>query len=180
MRYLLSETSGLMVDVQKNFAPHIAEFDAVLKRMQIMTQGLSALQIPIAVTEQNNQKLGTTVPELTELLEDFSPMNKMEFSCWDNQGYKDWLKAHPCKNVVIFGIEAHICVLQTAVDLKQAGYNPIIVWDAVSSRTVANKEISRYRFQQEGISVVSSESILFELTREFTHPAARTISSLIR
>lgn len=180
MRYLLSETTGLMVDVQKNFAPHIAEFDIVLKRMQIVTKGLSALQIPIAVTEQNNQKLGATVSELVELLDTFSPMNKMEFSCFDNQGYKDWLKDNPCKNVILFGIEAHVCVLQTSVDLKQAGYNPIVVWDAVSSRSLANKEIARYRFQQEGITVVSSESILFELTRSFEHPAARTISSLVK
>ncbi|MGL5254916.1 MAG: isochorismatase family protein [Brevinema sp.] len=180
MRCLLSETTGLLVDVQQNFAPHIADFNKALKRMQIMTQGLAALKVPIAVTEQNNQKLGATVPELTQFLDNFSPMNKMEFSCFDNQGYNNWLKANPCKNIIIYGIEAHICILQTAVDLKNAGYTPYIVWDAVSSRTIENKEIARYRFQEEGIVITSSESILFELTRSFEHPMARTISSLIK
>lgn len=179
MRFLLSQTTGLVVDVQEKFAPHIAEYSSVLKRMQIVIGGLKALGVPLAVTEQNSSKLGPTVPEIAQLL-DVKASNKMEFSCYDHTPYRSWLEKQGRKTVIIMGIETHVCVLQTAVDLKQAGYQPIIVWDAVSSRSLDNKKTALERFRQENITVSSSESILFELMRTFEHPEAKTISGLLK
>lgn len=179
MRFLLSQATGLVIDVQEKFVPHIAEYSEVLKRMQIVIKGLKTLGVPLAVTEQNASKLGATVPEIAQIIGS-EASNKMEFSCYDHSPYRSWLEKQGWKTVIIVGIEAHVCVLQTAVDLKQAGYQPIIVWDAVSSRSLDNKKTALERFRQENIILASSESILFELMRTFEHPEAKTISGLLK
>lgn len=180
MRLLASNTTALGVDIQEKFVSHISQYDQMLDRSEILIQGLQILDIKIAVTEQNPQKLGPTVSSVRKLLKNFNPIEKIEFSCYDSVGYKNWLDQNPCQNILLFGIEAHVCVLQTAVDLKQAGYNPVIVEDAVSSRSYENKVIAFRRFDFEHIMVTSVESILFELLRSFSNPAAKRISQLVK
>ncbi len=180
MRIHLKETSLLVVDIQEKFVPHIDDYTNFLKKTGQLVQGLQLLDLDIAITEQNPKSLGATVPEIQNIVPNNKAMEKIEFSCYDAQPYKDWLKAHPCKNVIICGIEAHICVLQTALDLKEAGYTPIMVLDALSSRFPTNKQLAFDRYQQEGFIISSVESILFELMRTFAHPEAKNVSKLIK
>jgi nicotinamidase-related amidase len=90
------------------------------------------------------------------------------------------LKVLEAKNIIICGIESHVCVLQTAVDLKKEGFNPIVVMDCVSSRTKENIEMAKERFRHEGIMMTSYESILFELTRSSVAPEFKAISKLVK
>ncbi len=83
-------------------------------------------------------------------------------------------------NVIICGIEAHVCVLQTAIDLKESGYNPVVVFDCVSSRTFDNVDLAAERFRNEGVMMTSMESILFELTRSADAPEFKEISKLVK
>ncbi|SFB74637.1 Isochorismatase family protein [Brevinema andersonii] len=180
MRLLASNTTALGVDIQEKFVPHISKYDQMLDRIRMLIQGLQILDIKIAVTEQNPQKLGPTVSSVEELLKNFNPIEKIEFSCYDSVDYKSWLDQNPCQNILLFGIETHVCVLQTAVDLKQAGYNPVVVEDAVSSRSDENKAIAFKRFDLEHVMVTSVESVLFELLRSFSNPIAKRILQLVK
>ena len=180
MRIPIQNTSLLVVDIQEKFVSHIYEYEKLLANCCALIKGCELLNLPIAITEQNSAKLGMTVPPIKELLSDHPYFEKIEFSCFDNIPYKEWLKTKAIKNVIICGIESHICVLQTAIDLKEAGYTPIVIWDAVSSRKLENKTLALERLKQEDVLISSTESILFELIKTFAHPQAKEISKLIK
>ncbi|MGL5955216.1 MAG: isochorismatase family protein [Brevinema sp.] len=180
MRILLENTSLLVVDIQEKFVPHIYEYHTMLRNCLILIESCKLLKIPIALSEQNSAKLGHTVPEIKTLLPKQEHLEKIEFSCYDAPTYQQWLKEHPQKNIILCGIESHICILQTAIDLKEAGYTSIVIWDAISSRKLENKKIARDRLIQEGIMFSSCESILFELMKTFEHPNSREISNLVK
>ncbi|NQU51523.1 MAG: isochorismatase family protein, partial [Bacteroidetes bacterium] len=110
----------------------------------------------------------------------FTFIEKRDFSCCDEPVVFEKLKKLNAKNVILCGIESHVCVLQTAIDLKEAGYNPIVVMDCVSSRSIENIELAKERFRFEGIMMTSYESILFELTRSAGAPEFRAISKLVK
>ncbi|MGL4676607.1 MAG: isochorismatase family protein [Brevinema sp.] len=180
MRILLEDTSLLVVDIQEKFVPHIYEYQLMLNNCLILIKSCKLLTIPIAVSEQNSSKLGHTVPEIRSILPEQKHLEKIEFSCYDAPSYQQWLKKHLQKNIILCGIESHICILQTAIDLKNSGYTPIVIWDTISSRKLENKEIALRRLIQENILISSCESILFELMRTFEHPHSREISNLIK
>jgi nicotinamidase-related amidase len=132
------------------------------------------------VTQQYTKGLGETAEEIKALIPDFTFVEKRDFSCCDEPAVIEKLKSQNIKNVIICGIESHVCVLQTAVDLKSLGYNPIVVMDCTSSRVSANIEIAKERFRYGGILMTSYESILFELTRSAAAPEFKTISKLVK
>ena len=102
---------------------------------------MEALEIPTLFTEQNPKGFGPNIPEPTELLPAFDPIPKMRFSCCGDEVFICKLKASNRKQILIAGIETHICVYQTAVQLKNMGYEVQVITDAVASRTIANKEV---------------------------------------
>ena len=180
MRITKENTVGLIIDMQERLFPVMNEKETLLKNCQILTEGLVALEIEQVVSQQYTKGLGDTLPEIKALIPDFSYIEKKEFSCWDNSEIAAKLKALDAKNIIISGIESHVCVLQTAVDLKAADLNPIVVMDCVSSRSAANYEMAKERFRTEDIMMTSYESILFELTRSAGDSAFRTISKLVK
>ncbi|MCL3781777.1 hydrolase [Prolixibacteraceae bacterium JC049] len=180
MRILADNTTGLVIDLQERLVPVMSNKEELIKNCQVLIQGLEALEVETAVTHQYSKGLGVTIPEIQECITDFKAIEKVDFSCMDETEYASWLKETGKKNVIICGIESHVCVLQTAVDLKDAGFNPIVVWDCVSSRTEENKAISLERLRHEGIMVTSYESILFELTRSAKAPAFKAVSKLVK
>lgn len=181
MRNLLNETCLLVVDIQEKFTPHIHEIETTTKQCHTLIQGCITLGMEVATTEQNSGKLGKTISPIKELISPYPTFEKMEFSCWDCNEYQNWLKAKThIKNIILCGIESHVCVLQTSIDLKSAGYNPIVIWDAISSRSQKNKDLGLTRLIQECVTVSSCESILFELMRTFDHPKAKEISKLVK
>ncbi len=180
MRITKENTIGLIIDIQERLFPAMFEKESLLKNTLVLIQGLKELQIPLIVTQQYSKGLGETIQEIKSVIPDFGFIEKRGFSCCDEPVFMESLKKTEAKNVIICGIESHVCVLQTAVDLKEAGYNPVVVMDCVSSRIPASIEIAKERFRLEGIIMTSAESILFELTRSSAAPEFKAISNLVK
>lgn len=180
MRITKENTVGLVIDIQERLIAAMNEKETLLKNCAILTQGLKELDIPMLVSQQYTKGLGETVPEIQSAFDAFSYFEKKDFSCFGVTEIANRLKDLKAKNIILCGIESHVCVLQTAVDLKAAGLNPIVVTDCVSSRTEANVELAKERFRYEGIMMTSYESILFELTGSASDPSFRAISKLVK
>jgi isochorismate hydrolase len=180
MRITKRNTTGLVIDFQERLFPVMWEKEKLLKNCQILIQGLNELGLPLIVTQQYTKGLGETVEEIKSVLPDFHFIEKREFSCCDEPSVDVKLAELQTKNVVICGIESHVCVLQTAIDLKEAGYHPVVVMDCVSSRSPESIELAKERFRFEGIMMTSVESILFELTRSSAALEFKAISKLVK
>ncbi len=180
MRITKENTTGLIIDIQERLFPVMHEKEQLLNNCKTLIGGLAALNIPLITTQQYTKGLGETVPEIKEVIPNFSFVEKRSFSCYDEPEVVEKLKTTETKNIIICGIESHVCVLQTAVDFKAAGFNPVIVMDCVSSRAKENIELAKERFRHEGILMTSYESILFELTRSSAAPEFRAISKLVK
>jgi len=180
MRILKKDTVGLVIDIQERLFPVMWEKEKLLANCKILIEGLQELQIPLLVTQQYTKGLGETLPEIKSVISHFNSIEKREFSCCDEPTVLEMLKQRNAKNIILCGIESHVCVLQTAVDLKESGYNPIVVMDCVSSRLKENIELAKERFRFEGIMMTSYESVLFELTRSSGAAEFKTISKLVK
>jgi nicotinamidase-related amidase len=157
--------SLLLVDIQGNLAHAMHEKELLFKNMQTLIKGIQVLGLPILWVEQNPQGLGPTIPEIADILSDIQPISKMSFSSCRNDRFMKALRALNRKQVLIAGIEAHICVYQTAADLVVLGYEVQVASDAVSSRNPLNKEIGLQKMRDSGVSLTSVETALFELLK---------------
>ena len=155
----------LIVDIQGNLARLMHGKELLLKNVQKLIKGIQVLGIPILWVEQNPQGLGPTIPEIADILPDIQPISKTSFSSCRNDLFLQALKALNRKQVLIAGIEAHICVYQTAVDLVDLRYEVQVVADAVSSRNMENKEIGLQKMRDAGVSLTSVETALFEILK---------------
>lgn len=180
MRIEKDQTLGVVIDIQERLFPHIHQNDALLKKSQILLQGLQALKVPLLVTQQYTKGLGETVEPIKSILEQSNYIEKKAFSCCDDTSFSGELSEHNRKNVILIGIESHICVLQTAIDLKSKGYQAIVVEDCVSSRNENDKKIAIERLRYEGAIITTTESILLELARYSGTPEFKVISKLIK
>ena len=180
MRILKENTVGLIIDIQEKLFPVMHEKEKFLETTKTLIEGLQLLEIPLILTQQYTKGLGETVSEIKSLFSPFEPIEKRAFSCCDKPELVDKLSELKAKNIIICGIESHVCVLQTAIDLKDTGLNPIIVMDCVSSRKPESIDLSKERFRFEEIMMTSMESILFELTRSSSSTEFKTISKLVK
>lgn len=180
MRITKENTIGLIVDIQERLFPVMFEKEKLLKNCVTLVQGLSELAVPQIVTQQYTKGIGETLEEIKAAIPNFGYIEKSSFSCCDEPTVLGKIEKSNAKNIILCGIESHVCVLQTAVDLKEAGFNPIVVMDCVSSRTKENLELAKERFRFEGIMMTSYESILFELTRFSRVPEFKAISKLVK
>lgn len=180
MRITKENTVGLIIDIQERLFPAMWEKEVLLKNTLTLINGLKELKLPLLVTQQYSKGLGETLQEIKSVISDFSFIEKRDFSCCDETVFMENLKKTETKNIIICGIESHVCVLQTAVDLKEAGFNPIVVLDCVSSRTIESVKTAIERFRYEAILMTSCESVLFELTRSSSAPEFKSISKLVK
>ena len=180
MRILKENTIGVVVDIQERLFPHIHQHELLEKNTKILVQGLKALGVPFLISEQYKKGLGDNMAEIKELVADDPHFEKMAFSCCDDPQFMESLETSTKRTVILAGMETHICMLQTAIDLKERGYHPVIVEDCVSSRTAENKRIALERLRCEGVTVTSYESILFELCRIAGTDAFKIISKLVK
>jgi nicotinamidase-related amidase len=180
MRITRENTAALVIDIQERLFPVMWKKENLLKNCNILLNGLKELSVPAIVTQQYTKGLGETLSDIKSLIPDFNFVEKRNFSCCDELQVMERLKENEAQNVILCGIESHICVLQTAVDLKEAGLNPIVIMDCVSSRRQEDLEIAKERFRYEGIMMASYESVLFELTRTSGAPGFRAISKLVK
>jgi nicotinamidase-related amidase len=180
MRILKDNSIGLIIDIQERLLPHMHEKEALLRNAEILIKGLQALDVPIMVTEQYTKGLGFTVEPLKNLFQTFEPLEKISFSCCDDEQFSMKLKTLQKKFVIIAGIETHVCVLQTAMDLLEKDFVPVVVEDCVSSRKQNDKRLALARVQKWGGIITTYESILFELTRFAGNDTFKAVSRLVK
>lgn len=180
MRILRDKTAALVIDFQHVLFPHIHDHELLLKNVPILLKGLKILNIPMFVTEQYVKGLGATVQTIADCLQDTERIEKSTFSCCDEPKFMLDLASAAVENVIITGIESHVCVLQTVIDLIGHGYRPVVVEDCISSRKESDKKIAMERMRQEGAYITTYESILFELLRSSGTDEFKAISRLVK
>jgi len=180
MRILKDYCVGLMIDFQEKLLPHIHEHEALIRNTEILIQGLQVLEVPIMVTEQYTKGLGFTVEMLKRLFPSFQSIEKIAFSCCDDDQFVLKLKALSKKYIIIAGVETHVCVLQTSMDLLEKGFTPVVVEDCVSSRKLKDKQVALARIDKSGGIITTYESILFELIRFAGNETFKAISKLVK
>jgi nicotinamidase-related amidase len=162
-RLTRDRTALLVVDVQERLLPSIADAGRALGNVVRLVQGAGVLKVPVHVTEQYRKGLGQTVPEIAGAIPDFDPIEKLAFSACGAAGLVDRLMAGAPRAVLLCGIETHVCVTQTCLDLREEGFEVFVATDAVSSRTRENHEVGLDRMREAGATIVSTEMALFEL-----------------
>jgi nicotinamidase-related amidase len=175
-----SDTLLLIVDIQEKLFRTMHAKEDLLANVQRLVRGAKALGLPIVWVEQNPKGLGPTVPEIAALLPDRTPISKFSFSCCDNEACMLVLRKSDRNNVMVTGIETHICVYQTSMDLKAAGFEVEVVADACSSRTPENKQIGLEKCRGAGASITSVETVLFELLRVAQGPVFKEILTIVK
>jgi len=176
----IQNCSFVIVDVQGKLAQAMHEKQTLFKNIQILIKAAKILDIPVLYCQQCPHALGPTIPEIAELLTDNEPIDKASFSCCSDQQFTKKLKALERPQVILCGIETHVCIYKTAADLCLADYDVTVIADAVSSRTLENKQIALRRMQAEAITISSTEMTLFELLKTAEHPKFKQIAKLIK
>ncbi len=170
----------LIIDIQERLFPFIYNNEELKNCTKKLIEGSKVLGLKTIVTEQYTKGLGFTIPPLKESLEGITPLEKTQFSCCGSKGIDDILISEGKNFIIIAGIEAHVCVLQTVIDLCSMGYTPVIVDDCVSSRNINDKTVAIERMKREGAIVTTYESILFELLEDSKSPEFKAISKIVK
>jgi nicotinamidase-related amidase len=172
----------VVTDVQERLfnAMDAERRDDMVANVKILVTAARRLAAPVIVTEQYPHGLGRTLPELKGLLGETVPFEKTAFSCCGAAGFTDRLRSFHAEHVILTGIEAHVCVLLTALDLLNLGFRVTIVADAVCSRRAANMEIGLAQARQAGAVITATETVVFQLLGRADTDAFRELSKLLR
>ncbi|WP_163372465.1 hydrolase [Endozoicomonas acroporae] len=176
----LDTTVLVVVDVQSKLATLMHEHESLFDNIVTMVKGARLLNMPILWLEQVPEKLGGTIPELADELSDFSPVRKTSFSACGEPAFMSALEQTGSRQVLLAGIETHICVYQTAMDLLAGGYEVEVLVDAVSSRTLQSKEVALDKMSALGADLTTVEMALFELMKSADAPQFRDVARLIK
>ncbi|RMH73106.1 MAG: hydrolase [Gemmatimonadetes bacterium] len=180
MRIYQQDCLLVVIDIQQRLFPHIHQHEELAQRSAKLIQGLKILDIPMIVTQQYTAGLGGTIEPVQNALGEIQPIEKMTFSCCGEPNVMKALHRIDRKNTLLIGIETHVCVLQTALDLIEAGYQPILIEDCVSSRNPNDKRVAIDRMRGSGVIVSTYESILFELLGVSGTDTFKQISKLVK
>jgi len=170
----------LVVDLQEKLLPAMHEPDRVLQNAVRLAKGAQILKVPVWVTEQYRKGLGATVAELAEAIPGFAPLEKMAFSALGADGLRRRFRDMNVQQAIICGIEAHVCVAQTCLDLLEIDLQPFVVADAVSARNPEDCRMGLERMRHAGAVIVSTEMALFELLESAGAPEFKQILSLVK
>lgn len=170
----------VVVDVQGKLASLVHGKDDLFKNIEILIKAAKILNIPILWCQQCPDALGPTIPQIARLLTGTDPINKASFSCCGCDRFNARLNELTRSQVLLCGIEAHVCIYQTAVDLLRKGFTVDVLADAVSSRTLENKQIAINRLAAAGANISSTEMALFELLRTADHHQFKQIAKLVK
>ncbi len=173
-------TALLFIDVQGNLAAQMPARDLLFKRLQQLLRGALVLRLPILWIEQNPQGLGVTLPQFVALLEGRQPLVKQSFSCWQEPSIRQAIIASGATQLLLCGIETHVCVHQSALDLLAEGYEVHIASDAVASRNPLDRELALQRLITEGVKLSGVEMALFELLKGAEDPLFRQMLPLLK
>ncbi len=179
-RLQLDSAQLLVVDVQPRLLPHIHGHESVLSQCIRMTQAARAMELPTLFSEQNPQALGATVAELRGCAVDAPAVEKMAFSVCGCEPALARLRAAGRPQVLLIGIETHVCVQQTALDLLASGLRPYVLADAVGSRRPDDRALALERMRAAGVIVTTVESALYELMQRAGTDLFRRILPIVR
>jgi nicotinamidase-related amidase len=173
----------LIIDVQKKLYPVTAKPDQVIGRCTVLLEAARELGIPAVISEQYPKGLGATAKALSSVAGDAAIMEKIAFSCLRDEGIYARLEIGSDEGrdqIVIGGMEAHVCVLQTALDLKREDYEVFVAADAVTSRKASSRKLALARMRDAGITIINTEMAVFEWLERAGTPEFKALSKLIK
>jgi len=170
----------LVIDVQERLLPAMQSPERVVANCAVLLKAAGRLGVPVLLSEQYRKGLGATVPELAALVPEGPAVDKSEFSCAAAPGYAEKLEATGRDQLVVAGIEAHVCVLQTALQFRERGYPVFVVADAISSRRPESVALAISRMRDAGVVPVTTEMVLFEWLGRAGTPEFKELSALVR
>ncbi|MCX8170452.1 MAG: hydrolase [Candidatus Bathyarchaeota archaeon] len=179
---LLSRKNTILViiDVQEKIFPPISDRERVLENTRKLIQFAKIIGMPIILTEQYPRGLGPTIPEIKDLIPDVEPIEKVEFSCFRSEKFREAIERLNVESLIIVGIETHICITQTAIEGAEEGFRVCVVSDATSSRNPEDKEIALERLRDNGVIVASTEMLIYELLKKAGTQEFREALKLIK
>ncbi|HSU53048.1 MAG TPA: hydrolase [Candidatus Dormibacteraeota bacterium] len=180
LRINRSQAGLLVLDLQEKLLPSMSEPPRVIQNAVRLLKGAEVLQLPVFATEQYRKGLGPTVPEIARIIPGFQPFEKIAFSACGADGLDAAFQAKGLADVILCGIETHVCVCHTCLDLLAQDLRVFVVADASASRTEANHRFGLDRMRDAGAAIVSTEMILFELLREAGTPDFKRILTLLK
>jgi nicotinamidase-related amidase len=180
LRVARAKAALVVVDIQERLLPAIFEKERVVENTVRMIKGAAILGVPVLATEQYRKGLGTTVAEVASAIPGFAPMEKVAFSACGAAGFTAALKAKGVSEAILCGIEAHVCVSQTCLDLLDDGFRVFVAADAISSRTPENYRFGVDRMRVAGAVIVSTEMVLFELLEQAGTDQFKQILTLVK
>jgi len=160
--------------------PSIQDREELTRKSAVLITGCRILGVPIIPTQQYTKGLGETIPEIRDALGEFEPVEKFTFSCCGNKDFTELLAKTEIKNILVTGVEAHICVQQTVLDLLERGYSVFVIADCIGSRFSVDRQYSERRMEQAGAVFSTVESVLFEMMVSADHPRRKEISNLVK
>lgn len=170
----------VIVDMQASLAAAMTERSETVAAARLLVRAAGRLGVPLIVTRQNPDKLGDTVPELLELFGEHVPVDKMTFDCTRTPAFTTRLEATGRKTAVIVGMEAHICVTQTALALVRAGYAVHVAADGVCSRHEVDRSVALDRLRSAGVVVTTVEQVVYEALGEAGTPVFRDVLRFVK
>jgi len=176
---LEEETLLLILDMQEKLIPNIKNNQLLVFNINKLIDTCSLLNVRIAITEQNPLKLGKTLESILKKKE-YPIFEKMEFSCTKNQSFIDYVKKYNFKNIIICGIESHICILQTSIELLEKGLNILIPRDAIGSRNEIDNDTAFLRLILSGAVASTTESLICELCKTSSRKEFREVSKILK
>jgi nicotinamidase-related amidase len=170
----------VVVDIQERLFPHIYEYETLENNCNILISGMKILDVPIIVTEQYSKGLGSTIQSIRTSLGAIEPIEKISFSCCREASFLTALENLEKKIIMICGVESHVCVMQTGLDLNDRGYQTVLIEDCVSSRKPNDKFHAVERMRQAGLIVSTYEAVLFELCQVAGTEQFKAISKIVK
>ncbi len=176
---LENETLLLIVDVQQKLINNIKGSQLLIFNIKKLIDTCNLLNVNIAITEQNPLKLGMTLESILND-DEYPKFEKMEFSCSENKNFLNYINKNNFKNIIVCGIESHICILQTSIDLLRKGFNILIPRDAIGSRNEIDNDTAFLRLILSGAVASTTESLICELCKTSNRKEFREVSKIIK
>jgi len=170
----------IVIDVQEKFMPVLDRKDLLLSNIKKLVMASSEFGVPLIVTEQHPEGLGSTVEDIDMLLGQHAYIKKDSFSCFDSEDFKKALLDTGKEQIVLSGIETQVCITQTALDGLENGYEVFVAGDAVDSRKPLDRELSIERMRQAGVVVEATESILFYMMKRHTEDKFKNLQWIVK
>ena len=176
----INDSVLVVIDCQTKLMPAIKDTDVLEQTVVKLARGIKVMDVPVVVTQQYTKGLGPTTDDICEALGEFEPIEKTTFSAMGAPEFVERIKAAGKKNILMTGVETHICVQQTTLELLKAGYNVYLIDDCVGSRTKNDKKVACQRMAAAGAVVTTYEAALYEILKGAKEDGFKAISAIVK